>query len=40
MIKNIQVDELSWAPHPIFKDLLVKKLLTYEKDNVDLSIVW
>ena len=39
MIKNIQVDELSWEPHPIFKDLLVKKLLTYEKDNVDLSIV-
>lgn len=39
MIKDIQVNDLSWAPHPVFKDLLIKKLLTHEKDNVDLSIV-
>lgn len=39
MVKDIRVGQLPWEPHPIFKDLLVKKLLTYEKDNVDLSIV-
>jgi quercetin dioxygenase-like cupin family protein len=39
MIANIRVDELQWQPHPIFKDLLIKKLLTHEKDRVDLSIV-
>ncbi len=39
MIKDIQVNKLSWEPHPVFKDLLLKKLLTFEKDNVDLSIV-
>ena len=39
MIRNIKVDELPWEPHPIFKDLLIKRLLTHEKDNVDLTIV-
>jgi quercetin dioxygenase-like cupin family protein len=39
MIKNIQVDKLSWSQHPIFEDLLIKKLLTHAEDNVDLSIV-
>ncbi len=39
MIKNIKTQELSWKAHPIFKDLLIKKLLTHEMDNVDLSIV-
>ena len=39
MIRDIQVNDLSWSPHPVFKDLLIKKLLTYEEDNVDLSIV-
>jgi quercetin dioxygenase-like cupin family protein len=39
MLRDIQVNELQWEPHPIFKDLLIKRLLTYERDNVDLSIV-
>ncbi|MBL7225247.1 MAG: cupin domain-containing protein [Desulfobacteraceae bacterium] len=39
MIRDIKVDDLSWEPHPILKDLLIKKLLTHEKDNIDLSIV-
>lgn len=39
MVRDIKVSDLPWEPHPIFKDLLVRKLLTYEKDNVDLSIV-
>ncbi len=39
MVKDIRVGEMSWEPHPIFRQLLVKKLLTYEKDHVDLSIV-
>jgi len=34
MVKDIRVGQLPWEPHPFFKDLLVKKLLTYEKDNV------
>ena len=38
MIRDIQVNELSWEPHPDFKDLLIKRLLSHEKDNVDLSI--
>ena len=39
MVEDIRVNELSWQEHPFFKDLLIKKLLTHEKDNVDLSIV-
>ena len=39
MIKDIQVNDLTWAQHPVFKDLLIKKLLTHAEDNVDLSIV-
>ena len=39
MMKELKVHELSWAPHPVFEDLLIKKLLTYEEDSVDLSIV-
>jgi quercetin dioxygenase-like cupin family protein len=38
MIRDIKVNELSWEPHPVFKDLLIKRLLSHEKDNVDLSI--
>jgi quercetin dioxygenase-like cupin family protein len=39
MMRDIKVEELSWDPHPVFKDLFVKRLLTHEKDKVDLSIV-
>jgi quercetin dioxygenase-like cupin family protein len=39
MFKNIQVDGLSWSQHPIFENLLMKKLLTHAEDGVDLSIV-
>jgi hypothetical protein len=39
MIRNIQVDELSWEPHPLIEGLLIKKLLSHEKDNIDLSIM-
>ncbi len=39
MIRNITVDELSWEPHPLIEGLLIKKLLSYEKDNLDLSII-
>ncbi len=39
MIKNMRVDELSWEQHPIFHELLIKKLLSFEKDQVDLSIM-
>ncbi len=39
MIKDIRVNELSWEPHPFFEKLLIKKLLSHEKDNVDLSIM-
>ena len=39
MVKDIKVDELSWEQHPVFKELLIKKLLSHEKDNVDLSIM-
>ena len=39
MLRDLQVNELQWQPHPVFKDLFIKKLVTYEKDNVDLSIV-
>lgn len=39
MISDIKVEELSWEPHPFFEGLFIKKLLSHEKDNVDLSIV-
>jgi quercetin dioxygenase-like cupin family protein len=39
MIKKIEVLQLPWQEHPVFKDLRIKKLLTHEMDNVDLSIV-
>jgi quercetin dioxygenase-like cupin family protein len=39
MVKDIKVHTLSWEPHPVFEELLIKKLLTHEKDDVDLSIV-
>ena len=39
MISDIKVDELPWEPHPLFEDLLIKKLLSHEKDNVNLSIM-
>jgi quercetin dioxygenase-like cupin family protein len=38
-ITDIKVNELPWTPHPVFTDLLIKKILTFEKDNIDLSIV-
>jgi len=38
MIRDIKVGEVSWEARPIFKDLLVKRLLSHEKDKVDLSI--
>jgi quercetin dioxygenase-like cupin family protein len=39
MIRDIKVGELSWEPHPFFEKLFIKKLLSHEKDNVDLSIM-
>jgi quercetin dioxygenase-like cupin family protein len=39
MIKAINVNELQWEAHPFLKELLIKKLLSFEKDNVDLSIM-
>jgi quercetin dioxygenase-like cupin family protein len=39
MLKDIQVHDMPWEPHPGFKDLLMKKLLSHEKDGIDLSIV-
>jgi quercetin dioxygenase-like cupin family protein len=39
MIKAINVSELPWEPHPFLKELIIKKLLSYEKDDVDLSIM-
>ena len=39
MIRDIKVDELPWEPHPFFDKLFIKKLLSHEKDNVDLSIM-
>jgi len=39
MIRDIKVNELPWEPHPFLKELLIKKLLSHEKDNVDLSIM-
>ena len=39
MIRDIKVDELSWEPHPLIEGLLIKKLLSHEKDNIDLSIM-
>ncbi len=39
MIKAINGSELPWEPHPFLKELLIKKLLSYEKDKVDLSIM-
>ena len=39
MLKDIQVNDMQWEPHPGFKDLLMKKLLSHEKDDIDLSIV-
>jgi quercetin dioxygenase-like cupin family protein len=38
-ISDIKVHELPWSPHPIFTELLIKKILTFEQDNIDLSIV-
>jgi len=39
MVRGIKVDELPWEPHPFFEKLFIKKLLSHEKDNVDLSIM-
>ncbi|MEJ2066379.1 MAG: cupin domain-containing protein [Deltaproteobacteria bacterium] len=39
MLKDIQVNDMPWEPHPGFKALLMKKLLSYEQDDIDLSIV-
>jgi quercetin dioxygenase-like cupin family protein len=39
MIRDIKVNELPWEPHPFLEKLLIKKLLSHEKDNVDLSIM-
>lgn len=39
MLKDIQVNDMQWEPHHSFKDLLMKRLLSHEKDNIDLSIV-
>ena len=39
MIRDIKVGELPWEPHPFFEKLFIKKLLSHEKDNVDLSIM-
>ena len=39
MIRKLEVLQLPWKEHPVFKDLRIKKLLTHEMDNVDLSIV-
>ena len=39
MIRNLKVQDLSWNDHPVFKDLFIKKLLTHEMDNVDLTVV-
>ena len=39
MIKAIKASEILWEPHPFLKELLIKKLLSFEKDGVDLSIM-
>ena len=39
MIRDLNVYEMDWQDHPFFKDLMVKKLLTNEKDGVDLTVV-
>jgi quercetin dioxygenase-like cupin family protein len=39
MIRDIKVNELLWEPHPFLENLLIKKLLSHEKDSVDLSIM-
>ena len=38
MLKDIHVDDMQWEPHPGLKDLFMKKLLSNEQDNIDLSI--
>ena len=39
MISPINLNDLEWEKHPVLEELLIKKLLTFEKDNVDLSVV-
>ena len=39
MIRYIQVNDLPWEPHPVFRDLVTRKLLTHKKDNLDLSFL-
>ena len=39
MIRDIRVNDLAWERHPFFAELLIKKLLSFEKDDVDLSIM-
>ena len=39
MISPININDLEREKHPVLKELPIKKLLTFEKDNVDLSFV-
>jgi quercetin dioxygenase-like cupin family protein len=39
MISPIHINDLEWEKHPVLKELLIKKLLTFEKNQVDLSVV-
>jgi len=39
MIKDLNVNDLAWEQHPIFAELLIKRMLSFEIDNVDLSIM-
>ena len=39
MISPVNSNDLDWEKHPVLKELLIKKLLTYGKDKVDISVV-
>ena len=39
MVRDLKVHDLMWEPHPSFKGLMIKKILTHEKENVDITII-
>lgn len=39
MVQDIKVEDPQWEPPPVFKNLPMKKLLSYVLDKADLSIV-
>ena len=38
MISPININDLEWEKHPVLKELLIKKLLTFEKDMSILAL--